>query len=301
MIETDYWQTVQAAVDQDADKPIPRRRYNDEVELSIVGFGGIVIMGQAQNDANREVARAFDRGVNYFDVAPSYGEGEAEQKLGIALQPYREKSFLACKTMRRDAAGARMELEKSLKVLKTDHFDLYQLHAMSTMDDVDTVLGAGGALETFVKAREDGKVRFLGFSVHDEEVALRLLEAFPFDSVLLPLNYVCVAQGNFGPRLLAKAKEQHVARLALKALAYTPWVKRDNSSKCWYQPITDLEHARQAWRYTLSEEITAAIPPGDEKIFRIAVSLSTQFTPLTSDERKALLASSTGLTPLFHS
>src|SRR5574341_1928125 len=187
MIETNYWQTVQAAVAQEANKPIPRRHFKEDIQLSIVGFGGIVVIGQAQTDANREVARAFDRGVNYFDVAPSYGGGEAEEKLGIALQPYREKSFLACKTMRRDAKGARQELENSLKVLRTDHFDLYQLHAMGGMEEVDTVLGAGGALEAFMKAREDGKVRFLGFSAHNEEAAMRLLDKFPFDSVLFPL------------------------------------------------------------------------------------------------------------------
>ncbi len=119
--------------------------------------------------------------------------------------------------------------------------------------------------------------------------------------MFFPLNYVCVAQGNFGPRLLEKAKEKNVARLALKALAYTPWANRDSSSKCWYQPINDLAHARQAWRYTLSEEVTAAIPPGDEKLYRIAESLSAQFTPLTPDEREVLLASSKDVTPLFRS
>lgn len=300
IMDNDYWQTVQAAAAQEANKLIPRRHFKEGVQLSIVGFGGIVVIGQDQAAANREVARAFERGVNYFDVAPSYGGGEAEKKLGIALHPYRKKSFLACKTMRRDAKGARQELENSLKVLKTDHFDLYQLHAMSEIEEVDTVLESGGALEAFIKAREGGKVRFLGFSVHNEEVALRLLDAFPFDSVLFPLNYVCIAQGNFGPRLLEKAKANNVARLALKALAYTPWANRDHSSKCWYQPITDLAHARQAWRYTLSEDITAAIPPGDEKLYRIAESLSAQFTPLTPEEREVLLASSKNIIPLFH-
>jgi aryl-alcohol dehydrogenase-like predicted oxidoreductase len=274
------------------------------VQLSIVGLGGIVVVGQEQAEANREVARAVDRGVNYFDVAPSYGRGEAEEKLGIALQPYRRKAFLACKTLRRDAAGARQELENSLKVLKTDHFDLYQLHAMSKMEDVDTVLGAGGALEAFLKAREEGKVRFLGFSAHSEDVALRLLDEFAFDSVLFPINYVCTARGNFGPRLLAKAKEKNVACLALKALAYTRWAGREEratSPKCWYQPITDLEQARQALRFTLSEDIIAAIPPGDEKVYRIAETLAAQFTPLSADERRALLASTKDVAPIFRS
>ncbi|MFC1604443.1 aldo/keto reductase [Planctomycetota bacterium] len=305
MMEIDYWQTVQTAVAKDATKPIPRRHFKEDVQLSIVGFGGIVVVGQVQTEANREVARSVDRGVNYFDVAPTYGRGEAEEKLGIALQPYRDKTFLACKTQKRDAVGARQELENSLKVLKTNHFDLYQLHAMSKMEDVDAVLGKSGALETFLKAKEEGKVRFLGFSAHNEDVALRLLDEFPFDSVLFPINYVCMAQGNFGPRFLTKAKEKNVVRLALKALAYTRWAskeeKKANNPKCWYKPIVDLEHARQALRYTLSEDITAAIPPGDEKVYRIAETLAAQFTPLNTDEKEALLASSKNVTPIFHS
>lgn len=305
MMEIDYWHTVQTAVAKDATKPIPRRRYKEEVTLSIVGFGGIVVVGQAQTEANREVARSVDRGVNYFDVAPSYGQGEAEEKLGIALKPYRDKTFLACKTHKRDAVGARQELENSLKVLKTNHFDLYQLHAMSKMEDVDTVLGKSGALETFSKAKEEGKVRFLGFSAHNEDVALRLLDEFPFDSVLFPINYVCMAQGHFGSRLLEKAEEKNVARLALKALAYTRWASKEekntNNPKCWYKPINDLEHARQALRYTLSQDITAAIPPGDEKVYRIAETLAAQFTPLNTEEKEALLASSKNVTPIFQS
>lgn len=303
VLGANYWDTVQAALVKDMDKPIPRRPYKDSVKLSIVGFGGIVVVGQQQTDANQEVARAIDRGVNYFDVAPSYGKGEAEQKLGVALKPYRKNTFLACKTQERSAAGARRELENSLKVLDTDHFDLYQLHAMSKMEDVDTVLGPNGAMETFSKAREEGKVRYLGFSAHNEDVALRLIEEFPFDSVLFPINYVCFAQGNFGPRLLKKAKEKNVACLALKSLAYTPWESRDerrtSHPKCWYRPISDLEKARLALCFTLSENVTAAIPPGDEKIYRIAETLAAQFTPLNPDERETLLASTKDLNPIF--
>ena len=84
------------------------------MKLSVIGFGGIVVCGMSQKEADRIVAEAFDRGVNYYDVAPSYFDGEAETKLGPALEPFRKRSFLACKTMARDAAGARTELERSL-------------------------------------------------------------------------------------------------------------------------------------------------------------------------------------------
>ena len=123
---------------------IPRRVYKGDVTISIIGFGGIVVVGMDQPAADRIVAEAFDRGVTYFDVAPSYFDGEAEMKLGPALKPHRNSSFLACKTMERDAVGARRELEQSLGRLKTDHFDLYQFHAVSKLDDVERIAAAGG-------------------------------------------------------------------------------------------------------------------------------------------------------------
>jgi aryl-alcohol dehydrogenase-like predicted oxidoreductase len=116
---------------------ITKREYKSGVKLSVIGFGGIVVVGMEQKDADRTVAEAFDRGINYFDVAPSYFDGEAEIKLAVALEPYRKRSFLACKTMERNAVGALKELERSLDRLKTDHFDLYQFHAVSNLDDVE--------------------------------------------------------------------------------------------------------------------------------------------------------------------
>lgn len=298
-----YWSQVEAAVGR-SDKQMPQRLYKDNVHLSIIGFGGIVLVGQSQQDGNNEVARAFDRGINYYDVAPSYGKGEAEEKLGPALKPYRDKVFLACKTQKRDAAGARQELENSLRKLKTDHFDLYQLHAMRKAEDVEKVFGPGGAMELFLKAREEGKVRYLGFSAHDEEVGLELLERFSFDSVLFPVNYVCFAVNGWGRRLLARAKEKNAARLALKALAYTPWENKDDRqgsdhTKCWYRPIDDVEKVRAALRFTLSEDVTSAIPPGSEQIYRLAETMGAEFKPLRPNERKDLMASAASLTPLF--
>ena len=131
-----------------------KRRYGDkEEELSILGFGGIMVSKVETAEAEQLVGRGIDCGINYFDVAPSYGN--AEEMLGPALKPYRDEVFLACKTTDRSAAGARRELESSLVNMRTGHFDLYQLHAMTTMEDFDQATGPGGALETFVKAREE--------------------------------------------------------------------------------------------------------------------------------------------------
>lgn len=281
---------------------LPRRDYKDGVKLSVIGLGGIVVCGLEQKDADRLVAEAFDRGVNYFDVAPSYFDGEAELKLGAALQPYRSRSFLACKTTVRIAAGARRELERSLERLRTDHFDLYQFHAVSSLDEVDRIVAPGGAGEAFLKAREEGKVRFLGASAHNAEAAIALMDRFPLDSVLYPVNYVLYQQGNFGPQILEHAKKKGVTRLALKALAHMPWPEGADRSawpKCWYEPIGDPAQAEKAVRFTLSEDVTAAVPPGEGKLFWTALDAAERFRPLGAGEREELLASARGLAPLF--
>jgi len=284
-----------------ADKELPKRIYKDDVKLSVIGFGGIIMMGQEQPKANQIVAEAVGRGLNYFDVAPSYGDGEAEEKLGIALQPYRKNVFLACKAEKRDGQGARAQLESSLKRLKTDHFDLYQFHAVKTPEEAKEIMGPGSAGEVFTKAKKDGMVRYIGFSAHGVEAAKILIDGMQLDSVLFPVNYVNYAEGDFGPQILTEAKKRGLARLALKSLALTTWKKGEEKTyaNCWYRPIEDASTAEKALRFTLSEDVTAAIPPGYEKFLQMAMGFAARFKPLSSTERKELMASAKGLTPIF--
>ena len=285
--------------------PLPKRAYKNGIELSILAMGGIVVCGMPQEDASRRVAQAYDRGLNYFDCAPSYFNGEAEIKLGEALRPYRNKIFLAEKTTNRDAKGARAELEQTLQRFHTDHVDLYQFHAVASMDDVDKILAPGGAAEAFFSAKKEGKARHLGFSAHNAPAALRLIDALELDSVLFPVNVNAWENGNFGPQILAKAKSKGMARMALKALAFGKWPASLQESdrkykKCWYQPIDDREMAARALRFTLNQDITAAIPPGDEHIFDLAVDLvSSPLPPLTSTELAALTKHVSTLEPVF--
>jgi aryl-alcohol dehydrogenase-like predicted oxidoreductase len=280
---------------------IPRRHYRDEVQLSIIGLGGMLLVGMKQDTANSIVSESIKQGINYFDVAPFYGNGEAERKMGRALASHRKRIFLACKTLERSAKGAQKELELSLRHLRTDHFDLYQFHAVTDLDEVDEIFAPGGALEAFLRARQQGKIRYIGFSAHSVEAALAMLGRFQFDSVLFPVNFVCYAQGNFGPQVMDKAKKLGVARLALKAMAHGPWRKGEKKKypNCWYRPIEDRDLARQALRFTLSEDVTAAVPPGDERLFRMALELARDLPPLGAGEREELLASTQGLRPLL--
>lgn len=268
--------------------------------LSMIGFGGIVVMNATPEEASDRVKLAIDYGINYFDVAPSYGD--AEVKLGPALEPFRKDIFLACKTGKRTKAEARAELEQSLKNLRTDHFDLYQLHAVTTLADVDTILGPDGALETFIEAKKEGKVRFLGFSAHSVEAALALMNRFDFDTILFPVNYATWNAGSFGPQVLAKAQEKKMGILALKSMAKGPWAEGADKSKypkCWYEPLTDKEDIRMGLRFTLSHPVTAAIPPGDEELFKMALNVSDNLKPLKSEEIQFMKEKAIKGTPLF--
>lgn len=251
--------------------------------LSMIGFGGIVVMNATAAESSQRVSTAIDYGINYFDVAPTYGN--AEQMLGPALEPYRKNVFLACKTDARDSRGALDELEGSLKRLQTDYFDLYQMHAVTKVEDARQILGPGGALEGFQRAQKDGKIRFIGFSAHSVEAALTLLDGFDFDSILFPVNFKTWNAGNFGPQVLQKAKDKGAGVLALKALANGPWPEDAHRiPKCWYQPLTDEKKADLALRFTLSHPVTAAIPPGNEDIFRKTLDLAAKFEPLSDTE-----------------
>ncbi len=285
-----------------ASKPLLKRSLGRTGEsLSIVGFGGLVVVGMDQTAADKAVSEAIENGVNYFDVAPSYGNGEAEEKLGAALIGRRDKVFLACKTGKRDGPGAIKDLERSLNRLRTDHFDLYQLHALTSLEDVDKALAPGGAVETLRNAQKRGLIRYIGFSAHTVEAALAAMERFDFDTVLFPINWVCMFQGNFGPQVIEKAAKKRMGILAIKAMARGPWprgAKREYPG-CWYQPCPDPEEAALALRFTLSQPVTAAIPPGDVSLFTMAVGIAQNFRPINESEAQALREKSKGIQPIF--
>ena len=267
--------------------------------LSVVGFGGIIVSAETQQDANNYVAEAIDSGINYFDVAPTYGN--AQDKLGSALVGKRNDIILACKTENRTKDGARALLEESLKILKTDYFDLYQLHAVTTTEDVEKIFGVNGAFETFLKAKKQGLIKHIGFSAHSEEAAIALMDRFDFDSILFPVNWVNIINSDFGPKVIAKAKEKEMGILAIKAMAKTKLEEDvvNKYPKGWYEAIDDKELAKLAYRYTLSQPITAAIPPGDIEHFRWAVEVARDFKPVTEEEINILAQKCKGMKSLF--
>ena len=142
-----------------------KRKYKKNDLLSIIGLGGISIKGLGLKNSCNLISYAYDNGVNYFDVAPGYGD--AQQLMGEGLKSYRKNVFLACKTKYRNQLDSTNDLNNSLKLLKTDYFDLYQLHGMKTKEDFEKVITPGGAMETLIKAKKEGKIFTTGVSINN--------------------------------------------------------------------------------------------------------------------------------------
>jgi aryl-alcohol dehydrogenase-like predicted oxidoreductase len=269
-------------------------------KLSIVAFGGFVLNRATPEQAAAWIREAFEAGVNHFDVAPEYGT--AEERMGPALEPYRKRVFLSCKTGQRRQAQAAAELDRSLQRLRTDHFDLYQFHHVTRLDEVETIFGDDGAMKAFEKARKDGKARFLGFSAHSVEAALAMLERFAFESIMFPVNYATWTAGNFGPQVLAKAQEKKAGILALKALARRPWPRgadRAAHPNCWYEPMSDPEEARLGLGFTLSHPVTTALMPASEPGFKLGLKAAARFAPLQPEEIERMKQKGLAAEPLF--
>jgi len=285
------------------EKEIPKRKLGKTGEtLSIIGLGGMTLKGMESDHAQRVVEQAVERGINYFDVAPTYGD--AELKMGPALKPFkREKLFIACKTQKRDQKGAEEELHRSLKRMETPYFDLYQLHAIADVEkDVKMALSSGGAIKTFIKAREQGLIKYLGFSAHSDEAALYALRNFDFDTILYPVNFCCHFQGNFDQDVLKEAKKKGMGILAIKSLAKQRWSDKANRQlypKCWYEPVNDPYLAQKALNWTLSQGVTAAVPPSNENLFKLASILGHQFRNINQEETLELKELSKSLSPIF--
>lgn len=279
----------------------PRRpfitRHGRNVTLPVLGFPSVALAQYAdpgdQRIANEAVRHAVeDLQISYFDVAPEYGDGVAQERLGPALEPYRDRVFLAAKTMYRDAAGSAEDLANTLRALRTDHLDLYQFHSISTERDVERILGEGGAMETFQRAKAEGKVRAIGFSAHSESMAVRMIESGLVDTCMFPINFAAYHYGGVGQKVLAAATENHVGVIALKAgargrltqengeavhvpkaFAHIPEWKRQEmidypvvTSKVhhtWYQPEDDPVELNKLILWSLNQPgVTATLPPG---------------------------------------
>jgi aryl-alcohol dehydrogenase-like predicted oxidoreductase len=259
---------------------IPRRALGRTGEkLTIVGMGGARFHLIPFDEGAALVRRAYELGINYFDMARSYWNGRAEEVYGAAIPPFRKKIFLTTKTGQRTARGAAADLEQSLRLMKTDYVDLWQIHGVNTAEDVKKVLAPGGALEAFVAARKAGKCRFIGFTGHaDPAFNLELMRAYDgFDTMLMPLHVADTYYLSFEKNALPAASERGLGILGMKIFGNAFLLRAFSAGDCL--------------RYTLSLPVTA-VTLGFNTIGQLEddVRIASTFKPLTPAEMDALRA-----------
>ena len=281
-----------------------KRRFGRTGHMSTVAiFGSAAFYDVTQDVADAAMDQVIAAGVNHIDVAPSYGL--AEERVGPWLARERERFFLGCKTQERTRGAAEAEMHRSLGRLQVEAFDLYQLHAVTNMDELDQVTRPGGALEAILEARDQGLLRFIGITGHGVEVPAVFLEAlrrFDFDSVLFALNFVQYADPAFrrnAEELLRQCCERDVGVMIIKSIARGPWGEREKQYNTWYRPFDQPDQIEAAVRFALSQEVTGLCTAADVSILPRFLDACERFTPMTTADQEALIARAGQFEPLF--
>jgi aryl-alcohol dehydrogenase-like predicted oxidoreductase len=253
------------------------------VKVSALALGGFHLgTAKSQDEATRIVARAIESGVNFFDNAWEYHDGESEKRVGIALKGKRDKVLVMTKvcTHGRGKDVAMRMLEESLTRLKTDHLDVWQIHEVVYYNDPDLIFMKGGAIEALTEAKQQGKVRFVGFTGHkDPAIHLKMLEHnYPFDTVQMPLNCFDATYHSFENLVLPEASKRGIAVLGMKSLGGSGEMVTSGA-------ITPQE----GLRYAMSLPVATTIS-GIDSLNVLDQNLDTarNFTPMTAAEMDAL-------------
>ena len=280
------------------------RRFGRTEHMSTVAiFGAAALWEVDQAEADAVMEQVIAAGVNHIDVAPSYGI--AEERVGPWLARERDRFFVGCKTMERTKAGAGLELRQSLERLQIDHFDLYQLHAITSIEELDEATRPGSALEAVIEAREAGLTRYIGITGHGVDspaIFIEALRRFDFDSVLFPLNFVQYADPTFrqnSEELLRQCRAKDVGTMIIKSITRGPWGEQIKTHNTWYQPFMEAEHIQQAVNFVLSQDITALCTVGDTRLLPLVLRACDAYVALSESEQEALIATAGAYEPLF--
>ena len=281
-----------------------KRQFGRSGHMSTVAILGGAAFGKVdQVTTDIAMETVMEYGVNHIDIAPSYGH--AEERLAPWMKTHRDNFFLGCKTMERTREGATGELHSSLKRLHTDYFDLYQLHAVKKLEDLDEVTLPGGALDALVAAKGKGLVRHIGITghgVHAPAVFIEALRRFDFDSVLFPVNFVQYADQAYKQKadeLLRLCREKNVGSMLIKSIIKAPWGNRKPEFDTWYEPFTEMEMIQKAVSFALSQGATGICTAGDTRLLPVVLKACKNFKPMPDSEQFELIQSAQLYQPLF--
>jgi len=280
------------------------RRFGRTGHMSTIAiFGAAAFWEISQPDADKVMEQIIEAGVNHIDIAPSYGQ--AEERVGPWMPRERNRFFLGCKTTERTKQGAWDEMQRSLKRLQVETFDLYQFHAITTMEELDAVTMKGGALEAFVEGRQRGLFQYIGITGHGAnapQIYLEALRRFDFDSILFPLNFIQMANPEyrkFTEELIAECQKKDVGTMIIKTITKAPWGERPHTANTWYEPFDQLDEIQRAVNFALSYNVTGLCTPGDIRILPTVLKACENFAKQNNNEKEELIQSAHSYEPLF--
>lgn len=281
-----------------------KRRFGRTNHMSTLAvFGGFALGYVDQPTADKVIQQVIDAGVNHIDIAPSYGE--AELRLRPWMPKIRDDFFVGCKTMQRTNHGAIQEFNESMERLQLSAFDLYQLHAVTSMEELDRCTQTGGSLEGIIEMREKGLTRFIGITGHGMQTPSIFIEAlrrFDFDSVLFPIFPALFADADYRREALALldlCEEKDVGVMTIKAIAKGPWGEREPHYHTWYVPFDDQETIQTNVNFSLSYKLSHICTVGDYRILGKVLTACEHFKPMDAAARKALIEAQSDLEIFF--
>jgi aryl-alcohol dehydrogenase-like predicted oxidoreductase len=266
-------------------------------------FGSAALWSVSQREADATLSVLMDYGVNHIDTAPSYGD--AELRIGPWMERHRGEFFLATKTEKRTYQESWDQIRGSLERLRVNRVDLLQLHHLVDLEEWDTAMGPGGALEAVIEAREQGLTRFVGVTGHGvtaPAMHLRSLERFDFDSVLLPLNYVMMQNEQYAAdfeALMRVCQERDVAVQTIKSIAKGEWGAKTPTRTVWYEPLEGQAAIALAVHWVLGHPGVFLNTAGDVNLLSTVLEAARRFQSRPSDEEMEKLVEDEGMRPLF--
>lgn len=282
-----------------------KRRFGRTEHMSTLAIlGAFAFSETTQEETDDAMEMVIEAGINHIDVAPTYGD--AEERLGPWLARERDRFFVGCKTMERTRDGAAREMRESLERLQIEAFDLYQLHAVTSMEELEQATGPNGALQAVLEAREEGLTRFVGITGHGLDAPTVFAEAlsrFDFDTVLFPVNFVLYANPDYARRsqeLLRQCRARDVGTMAIKAIAKGLWDDdEERAYTTWYEPFDEPETIQRGVDFALSQDVTGLCTAGDATLLPHVVEACEAFSPMSEEEQEALIATAGAYEPIF--
>jgi uncharacterized protein len=256
------------------------------VNVSMLCLGGFHISVPPEDEAIRIIHTAIDNGITFMDNAWEYANHDSERRMGVALAQdgYRDKVFLMTKNCAHDRTydNSMVKLEESLRRLQTDYLDLWQIHEVTWPDDPERIYAPGGAAEAMLKAKEEGKVRFIGFTGHKSPSIFRrmLSQGFPWDTIQMPVSVLDANYNSFQREIIPIAQEQGIGVIGMKSLA---------AGHLFDDPDAGIT-AEEARRYALSQSI-ASLCCGIDSMAMLEQDLriARKFVPMTAEEQSAAI------------